>query len=240
MPMMEKIKMPRYGMVIDLAKCAGCGACVAACRQENNVPYVGQKLASNGRGIFWMDIIPYIEGEFPNIQARLLPRPCMQCEHPPCVRVCPVGATYKSKKTGIVGQIYERCIGCRYCVNNCPYSAKYFNWFEPKNDELLNTTSNPDVSHRGNGVVEKCTFCHHRLQKAREKARYENKGLEEGDYIPACVESCPSNAMYFGDLEDPNSQIVKLTRSGRAFSLLEDLGTEPNVIYLSEGDTYGS
>lgn len=232
--------MPKYGMVIDLDKCTGCGACLAACRQENNVPHVGQKSASQGRAIFWIDIIPYFEGEFPNIKTRLMPRPCMQCEKPPCVKVCPVGATYKSKKTGIVGQIYARCIGCRYCVNNCPYSAKYFNWFEPKKDSPLDTSANPDVSHRYKGIVEKCVFCHHRLQKAREVAKAENRELRDEDYIPACVESCPSKAMYFGDLANPNSRVTKLAKSHRAFRLLEDLGTEPNVIYLTEGGTYAA
>ena len=232
--------MPKYGMVIDLDKCNGCGACMAACRQENNVPHVGQEMALKGRSTFWIDIIPFFEGKYPNIKARLLPRPCMQCEHPPCVKVCPVGATYKSEETGIVGQIYGRCIGCRYCVNNCPYSAKYFNWFEPKKDAPLDLATNPDVSTRYKGIVEKCTFCHHRLQKARELARAENRELEENDYIPACIESCPADAMYFGDLNDPNSQVSKLARSNRAFLLLEDLGTEPNVIYLTEGEAYAS
>ncbi|UCE08831.1 MAG: 4Fe-4S dicluster domain-containing protein [bacterium] len=225
-------------MVIDLDKCSGCGACVAACRSENNVTVVGEEEALMGRAIFWMDLVPIIEEEYPHTKAQLLPRPCMQCSHPPCVKVCPVGATYKSEETGIIGQIYERCIGCRYCVNNCPYSVRYFNWYEPQWEKPLDKALNPDVSVRTRGVVERCTFCHHRLQHARERARAENRSLQEDDYIPACIESCPSNAMYFGDFDDQDSQISQLARSTRAYHLLEELGTEPNVIYLARGESY--
>ena len=230
--------MPRYGMVIDLDKCSGCGACMSACRSENNIPVVGEKESSLGRSIFWMELIPMMEGEYPETKIQLLPRPCMQCNHPPCVKVCPVGATYKSEETGIVGQIYRRCIGCRYCVNNCPYSARYFNWYDPKWEKPLDKSLNPDVSVRSRGVVERCTFCHHRLHKAREQAKAETRELREKDYQPACVQICPSNALYFGDLAKPESKVSKLSKSTRAFHLLEDLGTEPNVIYLSKGESY--
>jgi Fe-S-cluster-containing dehydrogenase component len=230
--------LPRYGMVIDLDKCSACGACVAACRSENNVSVVGEEEALMGRAIFWMDLVPFIEEEYPHTTIKLLPRPCMQCSRPPCVKVCPVGATYKSEDTGIVGQIYKRCIGCRYCVNNCPYSVRYFNWYPPHWQKPLDKARNPDVSVRTRGVVERCTFCHHRLQHARERARAENRELQQDDYIPACVEICPSNAIYFGDFDDPTSQISKLARSTRAYRLLEELGTEPNVIYLSIGESY--
>ncbi len=230
--------MPRYGMVIDLDKCSGCGACISACRAENNVPIVGEEESTRGRAIFWMDLVPIIEGEYPEVKIQLLPRPCMQCSHPPCVKVCPVGATYKSEETGIIGQIYRRCIGCRYCVNNCPYSVRYFNWYSPQWIEPMDKSLNPDVSVRTKGVVERCTFCHHRLHKAREQARVENRELSEEDYVPACVQICPSRALFFGDFADDNSQISKLAKSTRAFRLLEELGTEPNVIYLSEGEPY--
>lgn len=230
--------MPRYGMVIDLDKCSACGACISACRSENNIPVIEQEDSARGRSIFWMEIIPMVEGEFPHAKIHLLPRPCMQCEHPPCVKVCPVGATYKSKKTGIVGQIYRRCIGCRYCVNNCPYGVRYFNWRDPKWKKPMDKSLNPDVSVRMRGVVERCTFCHHRLHKAREQAKAENRQMTEKDYQPACVQICPSNALYFGDLANPESQVSKLARSTRAFRLLEELGTEPNVIYLAKGESY--
>lgn len=224
--------MPRWGMVIDLDKCSGCGACIAACKQENNVAYVPPEESANGRTISWINLLSQVEGEFPNISVRYYPVPCMQCDNPPCIKVCPVGATYKAEN-GIVGQIYPRCIGCRYCMAACPYTVKYFNWHEPHWDDEMKKTVNPDVSLRPNGVVEKCTFCHHRLIKAREKARLEKRELREDEYVPACVETCPAKAMTFGDLDDANSAVAKLARSPRASRLMEDLGTEPKVYYLS-------
>ena len=179
-----------------------------------------------------------MEGEYPNLRARFIPRPCMHCDKPPCVKVCPVGATYKNKD-GLIAQIYSRCIGCRYCTNNCPYTVKYFNWFKPEWPKEMKSYLNPDVSIRTKGVVEKCSFCHHRLQKAKERAQAENRQLEPGDYIPACVQTCPTEALYFGDLDDSKSTVVQLARSPRAFRLLEELGTEPKVYYLTEGEWHG-
>lgn len=180
-----------------------------------------------------MEVVPTTEGSFPNVKTRFLPRPCMHCDHPPCVKVCPVGATFRNRE-GIVAQIYDRCIGCRYCANNCPYTVKYFNWsaprFEPPRDQCLN----PDVTQRPVGVIEKCTFCHHRLQKARDLARAEKRAMRESEYQPACAESCPTRAIVFGDLDDARSEVSKLSKTPRAFRLLEDLGTEPKVYYLSE------
>ena len=122
--------MPRWGMVIDLNKCTGCQACVVACKAENNIPFASPEEAQRERVISWIEMIPIFEGEYPDIKARFIPRPCLQCDKPPCVKVCPVGATYKNEE-GIVAQVYSRCIGCRYCTNNCPYTAKYFNWYKP-------------------------------------------------------------------------------------------------------------
>lgn len=230
--------MPRWGMVIDLDKCTACQACVVACKAENNVPFSSPEEAEKRRIISWMSILPVIEGEYPNLRARFVPRPCMHCENPPCVKVCPVGATYKNEE-GLIAQVYTQCIGCRYCTNNCPYTLKYFNWFPPQWPEEMKAYLNPDVSIRSKGVVEKCTFCHHRLQRAREKARAENRRLKEGDYVPACVQTCPAEALYFGDLDDPKSSVANLIRNPRAFRLLEELGTEPKVYYLSEGEWHG-
>jgi len=230
--------MARWGMIIDLDKCTGCQACVVACKVENNVPFAEPEQAALGRVIAWMDVITTVEGEYPNVRVRHMPRPCMQCDEPPCIKVCPVYATYKNPE-GLVGQIYPRCIGCRYCTNACPYTVKYFNWYAPQWPEQMENYLNPDVAIRPKGVVEKCTFCVQRLQKAREQARVENRQLRDGEYIPACVESCPSNAMYFGDLDDPNSKVASLAENARAFLALEELGTEPKVYYLREGEWHG-
>jgi len=226
--------MPQWGMIINLDKCTGCQACVVACQIENNNPIPRPEEVAYGRTISWMEIIPVIEGEYPRVKTRFIPRPCMQCDNPPCIKVCPTGATYENKE-GIVTQIYARCIGCRYCANNCPYGVKYFNWYKPEWPKEIKESLNPDVPIRPKGVIEKCTFCNHRLQKAKENAKAEGRELAEGDYVPACVEVCPSKAMYFGDLDDTNSQVSKLAESRRAFRLLEELGTKPRVIYLSEG-----
>ena len=227
--------MPRWGMVIDLDKCTGCGACIAACKQENNVAYVPPEESEKGRTLSWLTMINEIEGEFPNLRVRHIPMLCQHCDKPPCIKVCPVRATYRAEN-GIVGQIYPRCIGCRYCMAACPYTQKYFNWYAPQWGPGLREILNPDVSVRPKGVVEKCTFCHHRLIKAREKAKLEGREMQEDEFIPACVETCPAEAMYFGDLDDPNSKVSQLALSPRAFRLMEDLGTEPKVIYLSEGE----
>jgi len=219
----------RFGMVIDLDRCIGCKACVIACKIENNIPYATPERVRERRVIQWMQMIPRSHEE----KFKFLPRPCMMCDNPPCIKVCPVKATYKGEY-GLIGQIYPRCIGCRYCMNNCPYNVKFFNWFKPEWDENYDKIKNPDVSVRPKGVVEKCIFCHHRLQKAKEKAKREKRKLKEGDYVPACAEVCPADAIVFGDLDNPNSKVSRLAHSPRAYRLLEDLGTEPKVYYLTE------
>jgi molybdopterin-containing oxidoreductase family iron-sulfur binding subunit len=220
-------------MVIDLDRCTACQACVVACQAENNIPPSQQSQADMGRSIAWMQLATDVEGEYPNVKMKLLPRPCMHCDKPPCIKVCPVRATYKSED-GIVGQIYSRCIGCRYCTTACPYTLRYFNWYRPEWPEPMMDGLNPDVSVRPKGVVEKCTFCHHRLIRARDQAKFEGRSLRPGEYVPACVEACPAGAMTFGDLDDPDSEVSHLAESRRAHRLLEDLGTEPKVIYLQE------
>lgn len=234
--------MARWGMVIDLDRCTGCQACTVACRMENNVPAAGDRNAWKGRAIFWNKVVAVrrTEGEAPHADGaqvrrriRFLPLPCMHCDRPPCTLVCPVRATTRSAE-GIVMQVPSRCIGCRLCQASCPYGRRYFNWQEVEFPGDLVQAVNPDVSIRTLGVVEKCTFCVHRLQKAREQARAEERPLREGDYQPACVEACPAKARTFGDLDNPEHAVARLARSPRAFRLLPELGTSPKVIYLSE------
>jgi molybdopterin-containing oxidoreductase family iron-sulfur binding subunit len=226
--------MHRWGMVIDLAKCTGCQACVVACQAENNVPPSNPEQAELGRSIHWMEILTFTEHEYPNVKVRFMPRPCMHCDNPPCTKVCPVKATYYSKEEGIVGQTDLRCIGCRYCTTACPYTLKSFNWYKPHWPAEMKNYLNPEVDVRPRGVVEKCTFCGHRLVKVREKAKLEGREFNPDEYIPACVQACPSGVLYFGDLADPKSKVSELSKSIRAFRLMEELGTKPKVIYLSE------
>lgn len=225
--------MTRWGMVIDLDRCTGCQACVVACQVENNVAPPSAAQAAQGRAISWLRLVP-IQGA----ELRLVPLPCMHCDHPPCTKVCPVQATQIDRE-GLVAQVYPRCIGCRYCTTACPYTVRHFNWERPEWPESMLEGLNPDVSVRPRGVVEKCTFCHHRLLRARDQARAEGRPLREGDYRPACVETCPAEAMVFGDLDDPQSEVAKLAESPRAFRLLEELGTHPKVTYLSKGEWGG-
>ena len=224
----------KWGMVIDLDKCTGCGACMVTCQVENNIapmPDGSDKLRTQT----WMLVYKLTNGKpFPDHDVAYLPRPCMQCENPSCVPVCPVIATTKDEEGGIVSQIYPRCIGCRYCMAACPYHIRYFQWFDPVWPEGMEKALTPFTSTRPRGVVEKCHFCHHRFQLAKEKARAEGKdpyNLEEGAYIPACVEVCPTGAMAFGDLNNPEHQVTKLAAKG--LRLLEKLGGKPQIYYVS-------
>ena len=235
-PGRPKRKKHLWGLVIDLDRCTGCQACVIACKAENNIPFVGADQAKIGRDIRWMEMITETHGEYPEVKTRFIPRPCMHCDDPPCTKVCPVHATYRNPE-GIVAQVYSRCIGCRFCMAACPYTAKYFNWYRYRIPKVMRRY-NPDVSVRPKGVVEKCTFCHHRLIKAKDRAAYEGREFRPEEYIPACVESCPTSAMYFGDLADSTSKVAEEARSPRGFRLLGELGTRPKVIYLSEGEKH--
>lgn len=223
--------MPRWGMVIDLDRCTGCGSCAAACQAENNVPVVPKEEARKGRSMGWVRMVHEVEGVFPDAHVRSYPRICMHCDKAPCTYVCPVHATYR-EDDGLIAQIYPQCIGCRYCMAACPYTVKTFNWYAPQWPEDLRDACNPDVSLRPKGVVEKCTFCSHRRQIAKEQARAEGRPMTERDYQPACVEACPAEAMFFGDLDQPTSRVAQLSASPRAERLRDELGTEPKVSYL--------
>jgi Fe-S-cluster-containing dehydrogenase component len=218
-----KVSEHRWGMAIDLDRCTGCQACVAACHAENNLSVSNPEQAAKGRAVHWIRVDRYYEGEFPDVRVKYRPVLCQQCDEAPCEPVCPVYATYKNPE-GLNVQVYNRCVGTRYCANNCPYSVRFFNWFDPEWPEPLQLQHNPDVSIREGGVMEKCTFCIQRIKRAEEDGT--------NDIQPACVQSCPAEAMVFGDLNDPESKVSALAGSGRATRFLEELGTKPKVFYL--------
>jgi len=223
-----------WGMVIDLDRCTGCGACVTACQAENNIPIIKQDGIAKGRNLHWLRIERYWDGEFPHVRARFLPMLCQQCDDAPCEPVCPVYASYHNPE-GLNGQVYNRCVGTRYCANNCPYAVRVFNFFNPDWPKPLEQQLSPDVTVRSRGVMEKCSFCIQRIRRAKEVVRLENRELADGEIVPACAQTCPPQAIAFGNLNDPDSHVSRLARSPRRFRLFEDLGTEPSVIYLKGG-----
>lgn len=236
--MAESKQGHRWTMVIDLDKCTACQACVVACHAENNVPTVGPEQITQGRAQHWLRIERYWQGEYPDLRARYIPVLCQQCQHAPCEPVCPVFASVHSDAENINVQVYNRCIGTRYCGNNCPYLARVFNWFEPYFPEPLNEQLNPDVTIRYRGIMEKCTFCIQRIHAGANQAAAEGRAMRDGDVVPACAQVCPTDAIVFGDLNDEQSRIHELVASKRAFKLLEDMGTEPSVVYLKGGESH--
>ncbi len=226
--------MTRWGMVIDTDRCTGCGACVVACHAENNIQTVGEEEAGRGRAMHWIRIERYYEGEFPDIKVRFQPVMCQQCGHAPCEPVCPVYATYHTPE-GLNAMVYARCIGTRYCANNCPYTVRFFNWFSPEFPQPLERQLNPSVSVRSAGIMEKCTFCVQRIHDAQDVAKDEEREVRDGEVRTACSQSCPAEAIVFGDLDDPDSRVSELGERARAMHLLEELSTEPSVIYLRGG-----
>jgi len=230
----------RWGMVVDLDLCTACQACVVACHAENNVPTVGEEEVTMGRSLHWIRIERYWQGEYPHVRANFMPVLCQHCQHASCEPVCPVYATHHSQVDNINVQVYNRCVGIRYCAVNCPYKVRMFNWFNPYFPEPLNEQLNPDVTVRARGIMEKCSFCIQRIHRARQEAIREGVPLRDGDVRPACAQTCPTEALVFGDLNDSRSYVAQLARSQRAFVLLEELGTEPSVFYLKRGESYVS
>jgi Fe-S-cluster-containing dehydrogenase component len=227
----------RYGMLIDLDRCTGCGGCMIACAAENNVA-PGEAQATPRTGITLMRVQPVSNGAAGAAKLDVfVPLMCMQCEHDtPCVHVCPQQAVEVDAATGIVTQMPQRCLGCRYCMTACPYHARYFNWWDPAWPGGMEKTLNPGVAARMRGVVEKCNMCHARLHAAEDREAMggaENGTQPSAPYTPACAEACPTAAVQFGDLADPKSEISQAARSPSAFRLLEKLGTQPKVFYKS-------
>ena len=228
-----------WGMVIDLDSCIGCNACVAACTAENNVPVVGKDQVELGREMHWLRIARYYSGEADAPRSSFQPVPCMHCEDAPCEMGCPVGATTHSPE-GINQMIYNRCIGTRTCSSYCPYKVRRFNFLDyraaPEAPEQA--AHNPDVTLRSRGVMEKCTYCTQRIEAAHAAADKDGRDLREGDVVTACQSACPTHAIVFGDINDPDSEVSRLRRDGRHYTLLEELGTRPRTTYLARWNDY--
>lgn len=243
----------QWGMAIDLDICIGCNACSTACYAENNLATVGKKRFEKGQAMHWLRLERYwddAEKEFPERGASFLPMMCQQCDAATCEPVCPVAATYHTPD-GLNAQVYNRCIGSRYCSNNCPYRNRYFNFYSYYEDswpEPLNMQLNPDLSVRDKGVMEKCTFCVQRIRVAKDKAKMEDRPVADGDVTTACAQACPTNAIVFGDAKDENSQVSKLWKKHqvkrrltkqqkqnpevRGYRIFEELNVDPSVMYL--------
>jgi molybdopterin-containing oxidoreductase family iron-sulfur binding subunit len=227
----------RWSMVIDLQKCVGCGACAVACYAENNLAVTGPEQTNKTHHMPWLRVVPYRDDEDAR-RVGFLPLLCQHCDSAPCEPVCPVFASVHNEE-GLNAQVYNRCIGTRYCSNNCPYKVRRFNWLNPEWKKPLDVQLNPEVTVRSRGVMEKCTFCIQRIRSAEHTAKRENRPLRDGDVQPACVQSCPSGVFTFGDLLDPNSRVSQLVggREGipgdpRRYHVLEELNTKPGVAYL--------
>jgi Fe-S-cluster-containing dehydrogenase component len=260
----------RWKMAIDLNSCIGCGSCVVSCSAENNVPVVGKSEVILVREMHWIRIDRYYSSDMSweiakekdmtesnreyammapsadNPEVAFQPVMCQHCNHAPCETVCPVIATSHGSE-GINQMVYNRCVGTKYCANNCPYKVRRFNWFNyyrdekflavnpaQESNELGRMVLNPDVVVRSRGVMEKCSFCLQRIQGGKLKAKLESRPVKDGEIKPACAQSCPTDALVFGNVNDPESKVAKLIKDERNYLLLADLDTQPNVFYMTK------